>query len=1140
MIKRLQLSLMSLFILFFIGLFGTSLMAQPEQYDVNTDSDSEVRIFNFDAVPSEIIKGEFKGKVLEFKKYDGAHKLLSVPSSVRKKAEIAPLGGRIRGSVRSRFKADDPDKIFVNETFSTNSPHINAISFENKSVFEAVSIVGEPYYFYNTKNFTNSGTFKVYDSFDYRTYETYENLLGEMDYEPVQAEVFVNTERGILESAAPSIVSGSVRVEANKISNHGLITAPSAGIVQFEGHDVDISRGAIEIKSAPTYNHYGENSSLYWGWWGGYQGRRAYRIGAVGGVHLPHYGIVESFWNVTPAGSSIGLPAVAYPVGSGAEAFTSDNIIELSTQYPIAGSYNPPYGSQWIFMGYPIGGEEFTPYVWESRYAIGDELHHSIQVVCLRSDNDEVEFDARLDPLLVNRAGDWTPEIFYSGGMAVQYKTTRGLTNVISGTEDVQSISIIDQLANVETTENFGLTNLFSTPLFSNQEMGDNFVISRYKSAEYDEGIKANSVLDGFTFSYATQRPLTYHQATLGFRITNVLNRLNANVISTSYAKTLGGTNINLEPVMSSEMLTDIANARSVMPVPNVPEANALDMPGRVKISAKNLDLTDTRIRAEGSISLETDHLVSSQNAVLDCQNLNLRIGSTNGVLVVTNLVRLNVERFTGSVEASSLAWQNQYTMQVWNGDAFEDVNVGSHYSILIVDGSFSLTNDVYVDEMVLNSEKVLVEDPMKVRNFLSFPKTEELELNNYMKLGTGPTRGQYFWDKRVAPKLRSLTINGVLDVPEVQKFGTDTESRYNLWLNYGTNSAYNTHIDAVTFKNSGHMSAAEFITITSDNATIENSHIKSGEAFALISNNAKIRNQTNLTTGLLSLDVNGTLTDGGAPAGSYFEAWDGVELKTKPKMGDLLGTEILVVATNYTSSVVHWMAEDRGATSNGYKNNAAIGHLTLTNAFYGKIEFKGDSEGKSAIYVDYLEFSNLEKSDIYDGDVLKKEIRGIAIPENFSVYFASSNLPEELIDGMYEGRLRWVKEYPGYNSSMPFYVIGVNKTIQVNRIFRQSTLHDSDGDGTANGYDLTPFGGGLPDILSSEVVQKGKGRVKITWMGIPDSIYHIEFKDDLGENEWKILKKYHYDGLSVETVSVEDRVTGSTGHRFYRVVFVE
>ena len=253
MIKRLHFSL----ILLFIGLYGATSIAQPEQYDMSTDSDSEVRIFNLNAVPSEIVKGKFKGKELDFKKFDGIHQLLSVPSSLRKKAEVAPLGGRVRGSVRSGFKADDPEKIFVNDTFSTNSPHINAESFENKSVFEAVSIVGEPYYFYNTKNFTNSGTFKVYDSFDYRTYETYENLLGEMDYEPVEAEVFINTERGVLESAAPSIVSGSVRVEAKKIKNHGLITAPSAGILQFKGHDVDLRRGGIEIRSTPTYNHYG-------------------------------------------------------------------------------------------------------------------------------------------------------------------------------------------------------------------------------------------------------------------------------------------------------------------------------------------------------------------------------------------------------------------------------------------------------------------------------------------------------------------------------------------------------------------------------------------------------------------------------------------------------------------------------------------------------------------------------------------------------------------------------------------------------------------------------------------------------------------------------------------------------------------
>ena len=49
------------------------------------------------------------------------------------------------------------------------------------------------------------------------------------------------------------------------------------------------------------------------------------------------------------------------------------------------------------------------------------------------------------------------------------------------------------------------------------------------------------------------------------------------------------------------------------------------------------------------------------------------------------------------------------------------------------------------------------------------------------------------------------------------------------------------------------------------------------------------------------------------------------------------------------------------------------------------------------------------------------------------------------------------------------------------------------DGDGTANGYDLTPFGG-LPDILSSEVVQKERAGSRLL-DGNSDSIYHMNLK---------------------------------------------
>ena len=57
MIKVLQFSFMRFLILLFVVLYGATPMAQPEQYDMSTDSDSEVRIFDLNAVPSEIVKG---------------------------------------------------------------------------------------------------------------------------------------------------------------------------------------------------------------------------------------------------------------------------------------------------------------------------------------------------------------------------------------------------------------------------------------------------------------------------------------------------------------------------------------------------------------------------------------------------------------------------------------------------------------------------------------------------------------------------------------------------------------------------------------------------------------------------------------------------------------------------------------------------------------------------------------------------------------------------------------------------------------------------------------------------------------------------------------------------------------------------
>ena len=131
---------------------------------------------------------------------------------------------------------------------------------------------------------------------------------------------------------------------------------------------------------------------------------------------MGHYGMTEGYWGVIVEGT-LGnrLPGYAYPLSGKAEAVMRHfPITELETKYPIIGTYSKPYGGFTIWDSV-VGGDQFVPYVWEDRYLIGDGGLHIIQVVCVRSDNDEVEFDVRMDPLGVSTIPNDNDEFFCLG-----------------------------------------------------------------------------------------------------------------------------------------------------------------------------------------------------------------------------------------------------------------------------------------------------------------------------------------------------------------------------------------------------------------------------------------------------------------------------------------------------------------------------------------------------------------------------------------------------------------------------------------------------------------------------------------------------------------------------------------------------
>jgi hypothetical protein len=97
---------------------------------------------------------------------------------------------------------------------------------------------------------------------------------------------------------------------------------------------------------------------------------------------------------------------------------------------------------------------------------------------------------------------------------------------------------------------------------------------------------------------------------------------------------------------------------------PAIPAGTATNFSGRTEVRSQSLDMSRARIRGEGLVSLQTSHLVASSNAVVDCENLSLTLGSTNGLLRVEDITSATAERIRGDVRVYSALWNNQYTCQ--------------------------------------------------------------------------------------------------------------------------------------------------------------------------------------------------------------------------------------------------------------------------------------------------------------------------------------------------------------------------------------------------------------------------------------------------------------------------------------------
>ncbi len=604
-------------------------------------------------------------------------------------------------------------------------------------------------------------------------------------------------------------------------------------------------------------------------------------------------------------------------------------------------------------------------------------------------------------------------------------------------------------------------------------------------------------------------------------------------------------SNLLYDTSFSNVFVTNIYAAYSatvdslVSQVSTLPGASLTNLPGRIEVVAASLDLTKTRIRGEGLVSIRATHINTDatngvSGAVLDTQNVSFDLGSTNGLLSFKNLGHESVMRLGGQLNAWSGVWTNDTSSYTTNTTIGPDPNntnnmvtnsvittntieIGFHVFMVDAQG-LSSSVPVNTANLTTRGANILVGDNMIVSESL-LVDGDAFTLNGRLSL-TGDLDS---WSAATAPTVKYFTNAGVLNIPSTANFGGDRSQPYVNFVNSGTNNAAAFVISCNYLENSGLLNSAGPVTITAGSGNLVGGTSVAGGDTQISAAALRLRAYTLSANGGLYLNVSESLSDAGGGSSNTLSCQLGFTLPVKPKIGDLLGTSLQVGAPQGAAIVNLWAGEDRGASPAGFTNNVAIGKLIIGAGLDSLVTFTGAGT-KNAIYVDYLQLGQTIQNDL---------ATYLAVDPNMTIYFADANVAVDQLDGQLGGRLRWVN-FAGPNSSVDV-ALPNNRTIRVNRNFRYSPSIDSDGDGIANAFDLSPFDGVklLPTLTATNVPPQS---VLLSWQGAAGTVYTVQFATDLGTQNWQDLLTFTNNAANNGVVTVPVPMPVAGAQRYYRV----
>jgi hypothetical protein len=333
----------------------------------------------------------------------------------------------------------------------------------------------------------------------------------------------------------------------------------------------------------------------------------------------------------------------------------------------------------------------------------------------------------------------------------------------------------------------------------------------------------------------------------------------------------------------------------------------------------------------------------------------------------------------------------------------------------------------------------------------------------------------------------------------------------YGTFINNGFLSDQGSTIYAGYFENGGIITngVGSFI-LQAPVTVLTNGAIYAGGDVSIIADSLVISNLTLRASRSLFLQVTNLLTDSDATNLNYWSVGsatgnNGMKLPILPPVGDLRYTTITNTAPASKNVINVWAGQDRGVSTAGYTNNAAVGRLILNSLGLqpGSLLTFNGAGISNAIYVDDLEFINQATNRDASGNM-----KVLAINTNLVIYYAQAFLngvpAADKLNHKNNDRLRWVPAYAGYFSSTNLVYGGVTNT--VNAALAQSATIDSDQDSVANAFDATPFFGPTNVNLSITVTN---AQVLLAWQTIPSATNIVYYKTNFAAPSWMVLTNF-------------------------------